>query len=263
MPGPFHRAAMGVSNNEELPSRGAPHRLAPVCRVWLLTRVYVLDAVALVLEGRAISTLEILPATGLAVVLVACCGGLAEVDVAHGPEPSVVSDDEGDRADVPRRVRGDERRPVRVAAVRAARVEDGACAVMDRIHESRAVVAVEGADERVEVGRAVAGHVDRQADPRRAGRGDARVVERKLRDLAERLAGEARGLVIDARVVTGSDRDRVVEDRAIRGAGAHAAVHGAARVTVRSVRRAVAAQKLTGCVGRRSSSGAPEQDRIG
>jgi len=56
---------------------------------------------------------------------------------------------------------------------------------VDRVNETRAVVAVEGADERVEVGRAVAGDVDRKTDPRRSCGRDAGVVERKLRDVAE------------------------------------------------------------------------------
>src|SRR5881397_4391924 len=98
MRGPFHRAGMGVSNNEELPIRGAPHRPAPVCRARLLAGVHVLDAVALVLEGRAVGTLEIHPAALPAVVLGRPLAGLlAEVDVADGPEPGVIRDDEGNR----------------------------------------------------------------------------------------------------------------------------------------------------------------------
>src|SRR5213593_1874685 len=169
MRGPFHRAGMGVSNNEGAPRLGAPRCRTGVLVRSLLARVHVLDAVALVLEGRAVGTLEVLPATLLAVVLRRLLAGLfAEVDVAHSPEPGVIGDDERCRADVPRRMRRDEVRPARVATVRAARVEDRACRVVDRVHETRAVVAVEGTDERVEVGSAIAGHVDRQADPRRA-----------------------------------------------------------------------------------------------
>ena len=155
------------------------------------------------------------------------------------------------------------RRPVRVAAHRAARVEDRAGRVVDRVNETRAVVAVEGADERVEVGRAVAGDVDRKTDPRRSCGRDAGVAERKLRDVAEQLATEARRLVVDARVVAGADRHGVVERRAVRYASADAAVHGAAGVTVRGVRRAVEAQELVGAAACSRGSAVTEQDRGG
>src|SRR6266849_8463393 len=105
MRGPFHPAGMGVSNNRGAPRLGAPHRLVPVCRGRLLAGVHELDAVALVLERGAIGTPEVLPATGLAIVLLRPLADLlAEVDVAHGPGPSVVRDDERGRADVPGRV---------------------------------------------------------------------------------------------------------------------------------------------------------------
>src|SRR6058998_1284231 len=111
MRGPFHRAGMGVSNNERLPN-GEPLNARFVVFCALLAGVHVLDAVALVLEGRAVGTLEIHPAALLAVVLGRLLAGLlAEVDVADGPEPGVICDDERDRADVPRRVRRDEGRP--------------------------------------------------------------------------------------------------------------------------------------------------------
>src|SRR5207244_10842073 len=93
----------------------------------LLAGVHELDAVALVLEGRAVLALQIHPAALLAVVLVVLVSGLlAEVDVAHGPKPGVIRDDERGRADVPGRMGRNERCPVRVAADRSARVEDRA-----------------------------------------------------------------------------------------------------------------------------------------
>src|SRR5206468_7333986 len=117
-------------------TRGSPNgeplnaRFVVFCA--LLAGVHVLDAVALVLEGRAVGTLEIHPAALLAIVLGRLLAGLfAEVDVADGPEPGVICDDERDRADVPRRVRRDEGRPGRVATVRSARVEDRAGRVVD------------------------------------------------------------------------------------------------------------------------------------
>src|SRR3989454_7294035 len=171
MRGPFHRAGMGVSNNERLPQRGAPRRSLRCGLRGLLAGVHVLDAVALVLEGRAVGTLEVLPAALLAVVFRRFLAGLlAEVDIAYGPTPGVIGDDERGRADVPGGVRRDERCPGRVAADRAAVVEDRARGVVHRVDETRAVVAVERADIRVEVGRPIAGHVDRQADPRAAVR---------------------------------------------------------------------------------------------
>src|SRR6267378_5578571 len=121
----------------------------------LLAGVHELDAVALVLERRAVLALQIHPAALLAVVLVVLVGGLlAKVYVAYGPHPSVIRDDERDRANVPRRMGRDERCPVRVTADRAARVEDRARRIVDRVDEARAVVAVEGADECVELRRA-------------------------------------------------------------------------------------------------------------
>src|SRR5207244_12732124 len=158
---------------------------------------------------------------------------------APGPATSGVREGEWGRADVPRRMRGEECCPVRVTADWAARVEDRARRIVDRVNEARAVVAVERADERVEVRRPIAGHVDRQADPRRASGRYSGVVERELGNVAEELAAEARGLVVDARVIAGADRHRVVEDRAVRGTRAGAAGDGAASVPVRGGRLAV------------------------
>ena len=134
---------------------------------------------------------------------------------------------------------------------------------LGQVDKARAVVAIEGADEGVEVGGAIAGHVDRQADPRRPSGRYAGVVEGELRHVAEELAAETRGLVVDARVIAGSDRDRVVQDRAVRGTRADAAIHGAARLLVRGVRRSVEAQKLAAAVTRRGRPGVTEQDCCG
>src|SRR2546426_11164858 len=165
MRGPFHRAGMGVSNNERLPQRGAPRRSLRCGLRGLLAGVHVLDAVALVLEGRAVGTLELAPAALLAGVFRRF---LAEVDIAYGPTPGVIGDDERGRADVPRGVRRDERCPGRVAADRAAVVEDRARGVVHRVDETRAVVPVERADIRVEDSRPIAGQVGRQSGPRAA-----------------------------------------------------------------------------------------------
>src|SRR5438105_14043572 len=85
------------------------------------------------------------------------------MDVADGPEPCVIGDDERDRPDVPRRMRRDERRPVRIASHRAARVEDRAGRVVDRVNVTCTVVGGDGSDERVEVVRSFAAEVYRQA----------------------------------------------------------------------------------------------------
>src|SRR6267378_4732426 len=102
MRGPFHRARMGVSNNEELPVGELLICCVAVCARSLLAGVHELDAIALVLEGRAVCALELRPAALLAAVLVVLLADLlTEVDVAHGPEPRVIRDDERGRADVP------------------------------------------------------------------------------------------------------------------------------------------------------------------
>src|SRR5438552_14726562 len=107
----------------------------------LLAGVHELDAVALILEGATVVALKVHPAALLAVVLVPSGGLLlAEVDVAYSPETGVIRDDEWGRADVPCGMRGDERRPVRVAAHRAACVEDRARGSVVRGNEARAVV---------------------------------------------------------------------------------------------------------------------------
>src|SRR5437660_12343792 len=134
---------------------------------------------------------------------------------------------------------------------------------MDWVNEPRTVVAGERANECVEVRGPVAGDIDRQADPRRTSGRYAGIPEGKLRYVAEQLAAEARGLKEDARVIAGSDRHGVVEDRAVRGAGADAPVDSATRVPVRGVRRAVEAQELIGAVTCRSRSSVAKQDRGG